>query len=551
GKKLSGENKALAAALISFKSKNDVEDLSALDRFLSEFPNSRWAPSLLNNVAYLRFKSGYLSEALADWKRSWQLSKNEKGVHQKEVADRAFGEVVLMDARLGRKAELKDLLSSVSKRKFTGSTEEMVRAAKDGLDCMAVAPKRSYRCGPFALNAILQHKKSGHGCEAVIRKSASTDAGTNLAQVKDLSDQVGLHYQMAKREKGAPFVVPSVIHWKLDHFAAILAEKNGRYELRDATFGPDSHMWLTAQALDSETDGYCLVPDEKLPQGFESIGKAEGQKVWGKGDAHRRYRDFHGYAVGGAGNNGGPRGGGGGGTCMANPNCKACQARCGGGKGMAAASAWTMAATLSIADDPLSYSPSVGANMDLALRYNYLEANEPSVFSFSNFGHDWVFGWLSYMTVDATSGIATLRLRDGYGSENYTPDPITGLFPPEFLTHAQLVNIGTNSYERHMGDGAVEVFDLADTSTPPRIFMTEYIDPQGNSVSINYDGDFRITSITDSINQVTTISYGSNTFGNDGFYTITQITDPYGRSCSFAYDGTFSNLLSITDVLGL
>jgi hypothetical protein len=44
---------------------------------------------------------------------------------------------------------------------------------------------------------------------------ASTQQGISLSQVVELSKKVGLDFQMAHREKGAAFVVPSVVHLKL------------------------------------------------------------------------------------------------------------------------------------------------------------------------------------------------------------------------------------------------------------------------------------------------------------------------------------------------
>ncbi len=81
--------------------------------------------------------------------------------------------------------------------------------------------------------------------------------------------------------------------------------------------------------------------------------------------------------------------------------------------------------------------------------------------------------------------------------------------------------------------------------------MSQILDPQGNTESIQYDANFRITSITDAINQVSTISYVSNTSGNSGFYKVASIADPFGRSASFAYDSTNTYLISITDCIGL
>ena len=61
----------------------------------------------------------------------------------------------------------------------------------------------------------------------------------------------GLSMQMAKRSPGAAFIVPSVVHWKLGHYAAIVAAKGGRYEIHDPTFG-GMHFVVSEAALKQE-----------------------------------------------------------------------------------------------------------------------------------------------------------------------------------------------------------------------------------------------------------------------------------------------------------
>ena len=212
---------------------------------------------------------------------------------------------------------------------------------------------------------------------------------------------------------------------------------------------------------------------------------------------------------------------------------------------MAHATAWIMNGTLNIVDDPLSYKPPIGPAIDFRINYNQLESNQPATFTFTNLGPDWTFGWLSYLSLDVHS-VATVRLRTG-GTEVYA---LSGaVYTNDFLSQALLVNEGGGVYQRQLPDGSVEVYSQADGSG--NIFLTEVIDPQGNSALIQYDANLRITSITDAINQVSTVSYVSNTVGNSGFYKVAGISDPFGRSCSFAYDSTNTNLLSITDSIGL
>ncbi len=531
GSSIEGENLALADAIKAFKAKNNVDDLSAFENFLAKYPKSRWAASVKANIGEIKFRSGYLSEAMNLWSDAWQAAKAERDREKAAVANQAISSLLILNARLGRMDELKKYFQEIEGRAFYGSDEEKVRSAREGYWNMEHRPDCSFRCGPLAINSILQKDKRAPGMDEKLEKCQSTKAGTTFAQVKDWAKEVGLNYQLAKRSKGAPFITPSVVHWKLDHFAALLSEENGKYHLQDPTFDSNGQLWISADALEKETDGYFLVPaDKQLPQGWALASDDEAKSIHGKGNATSRTgKDSSKYA---------PKTG----MCT----CDECQG--GGGAGMAAADAYSMLTTLHIADTPLSYSPPIGPTIDFSFDYNHLQTDQPSTFTFTNLGQNWNFGWLSYLTVDSGSNVASVRLMGG-GTEVYTPS--AGVYTPDFLSQALLVNMGSGVYERRLKDGSVQVYNQADTSSPPRIFMTQVKDPQGNSVTIQYDANFRITSVVDAIGQASTINYVSNTVGNAGFYKIASIADPFGRTCSFAYDSTVTNLLSITDAVSL
>jgi YD repeat-containing protein len=78
------------------------------------------------------------------------------------------------------------------------------------------------------------------------------------------------------------------------------------------------------------------------------------------------------------------------------------------------------------------------------------------------------------------------------------------------------------------------------------VFLSQVIDPQGNAVTLNYDGTGRLASLTDATGRHTTFSYDSP--GRP--LLISKITDPFGRSARLAYDD-LGRLVSITDVIGL
>src|SRR5207249_7632338 len=73
---------------------------------------------------------------------------------------------------------------------------------------------------------------------------------------------------------------PSAVYWKLGHFSAIVAEQEDRFLVEDTTFA--DQIWMTRAALDEEASGYFLVPAGPLPQGWQSVTREEGEKIWGR-----------------------------------------------------------------------------------------------------------------------------------------------------------------------------------------------------------------------------------------------------------------------------
>ncbi len=521
GPVVAGENDALALAIQQFKSAKNVEDVTALNSFLNKFPKSRWAPAVQLNLGLLRFQSGYMTEALQLWKTAWAASKNETGQIQKAIADRCIAEVLVLDAKVGRKAEIEQILKELNGRPFQGSVEQRVRGASDALTQMRLHPEKSYKCGPHAVSALLSLKKGKYEFNKIIDDYPSTEQGTSLQQNVELGEKVGLKLQLAKRSPGAAIIIPSIVHWRLGHFAAVTAKAGDRYEIKDPTFGVDVPFKVTKQVFDVESDGYALLPAGPLPAGWQSVSKEEGAKIFGKG-VPWIFPD--------------------------NKGCPDCNwgASCPIG-GMMQFDIVKTTTDLHLFDTPLSYSCPIGGTVGFNVQYQYLQADQPSIYTFTTLGPNWSFQYLSYLTLDVSS-TATVRLPQGY-SEVYALSG--GVYTRDKLSQALLVNMGGGVYQRQLPDGSIQEYSLSDGASPAKIFMTKVIDAQGNETLIQFDSDFRITTITDPIGEVSTLSYVSNTFGNLGFYKVSQISDPFSRTCSFGYDSTNTNLITTTDVIGL
>lgn len=262
------ENADFAAALIEYAGCGSPDDFSALEAFLDAHPASPWYGALLTNLGLICYRRGHYSRALQAWRGAWAVARKVTDPGQKPLADRAVGELAYMLARLGRVSELQALLHAVQRRTFSGPSTEKIAGARAGLAEMLARPEVSFRCGPLALHRIMLAAHPGDQHAELIAASGSSRRGFSLRQVQELSEQLGLHYQTAFRDPGADFVVPSVVHLRVGHFAALIRQEGGHYLLEDPTFKNDA--CVTQTALAAEASGYFLVPTGDLPDGWRT-----------------------------------------------------------------------------------------------------------------------------------------------------------------------------------------------------------------------------------------------------------------------------------------
>jgi RHS repeat-associated protein len=525
GKVTAAANQRLLDALTAFESRQRSDDFSALERFLTANPQSPWRLAVETNLGILYYHAGYFSKCIPAFLNAWNTGKNASDLKAKALADRAAGEYTKMLARLGRYPELTAFLKEVESRRFVGQATELIAAGKGGAAVMKTHPERAFRCGPLALSRILASQGSPLQVAPAIVDSQSTMDGISLAAVADISRQVGLNYQPAKRSPGAALIMPSVIHWKVGHYAALIKQENGRYLTQDPTF--ENETWHTLEALEAEASGYFLVPPGPLPKGWSLVSAEAAAKVFGRGT-----------------------------TSGNNPDATKCSDKKSGGNqssccGMATYSLHSMLVSLNITDTPVGYDPPYGPRVDFQVTYNQREAGQPSNFNYSNLGAKWTFNALSYITDDpAVPAVASQAVAGGGTARFSAYDSATQTFAPQYDYQSVLRRTSTAPlrYEHTYPDGSKEVFALSDGSTtaPRKVFLTQQIDPVGNAVTLSYDGQFRLTQITDAIGQVTTLSYD---LPGDP-YKITKVTDPCGRHADFTYDGS-GRLIKIHDVIGI
>lgn len=521
------ENNALIYALAGFSQRTSSDNFRPVTEFLNTYPQSRWRGALLANLGIIYRRSGYFNKAMEAWEQAWLILKNQNEHKAKVLADRVVSELLLINSWVGRVDRIAQLLAEIDQRTMEGPAVERVSSMRTALWTMKKRPGVSFKCGPYALNKIFAIHDSTHAYNDTLMAVQSTSRGFSLTELEKLAKAVHLDYQMAFRTPGSAVIPNAVVHWKLDHYSALIKLENGQFKCQDATMGTvyGQEFWLAQAALDSSASGYFLVPKGPLPQGWRQVTESEGSKVYGKGQEipdngkHVSPDDAQ--------------------------EPKQCNA-----KPMAQANVHLLAVSLHIYDQPVYYTPPVGPAMLFNIDYHQRDSYQPANFSFSNLGPKWTFNWLSFVKDDPnnTSANADVYVMGGGARTFISFNTATQSYAPELQTNDMLVRVCPTCYEVRHPDGSKEIYARPDgnTSAGRKIFLTKRVDAAGNAMTISYDNNLRIIALKDAIGQVTTITYGQTSDS----YKITKVTDPFGRFAGFQYDAS-GRLIKITDMIGI
>ncbi len=500
-------------------------DIERLLDYLSLNRNTPWEASIQLNLGLAYYRHGYFSKTFPAFERAWQLSRNVPRPDVKALADRAFGELVRMHARLGHANRLEALLATVKGRTFTGPATEKVAGATEGLWMMRHRPGITYLCGAKALASLLDWQHPGAEGLTILDAYRSGEHGINLSQLTSLAHQAGMDYRPVV---GTKIPVPAVIHWQVNHYAAIVEKKGNLYHIKDPTFGQD--LWLTKEAIDSQASGYFLVPASTTGD-WKPVQLAQAEMVYGQGYTASSDEDR---------------------TTPCDQHKS--KAPCDGTKpvGMASYDVHTMLVSLNITDTPLSYTPSIGHPIRFTLSYNQREANQPANFSFGNVGPKWTHNWLTYLKDSPTNASAVVqRIVAGGGAVNYSGyNASNGEYEEHIFDRARLFRVSADPivYERRLPSGAREIYSVSDgaVSGIRRVFLSQKIDANGHVTTLHYDASLRLVTIIDALGQATVLAYEHPADEK----LITQVTDPFERKTILEYDAR-GRLISITDPVGM
>ncbi|HEY5793055.1 MAG TPA: cysteine peptidase family C39 domain-containing protein, partial [Chthoniobacterales bacterium] len=501
------------------------QSLELLDGFLERWPESRWRAGLEYQLGTRRYEGGYFTPALAHWQKAWELSKEGREDKVHAFADQAYARLLHLNSALGRMEVLEPLLQAEKERTFLGSAWPRVQAAEGALGEMKNRPDFCFKCGPYALANVREALGMKEPLAPAITEAKSGPEGFSLSQVSGLADQLGMASRMAKMETGAELPVPSVVHWKLGHYAAIVDQKEGNYLVRDPTFGFEN--WISADAIRQETSGYFLVASEALPPGFREVGAAEGNGVYGRGLTTVQQKN------------------------QTSPSDKQCpDGTC--PDGMAIATVHAMMVSLHVEDTPLGYEPPFGLPINLNVFSNELESFQPGNTPNTSFGPKWSSNWsTAYIHTPGNSKASVYP--PGGGAEEYPNYSDPNYRDPKSqasLAYSQDAS-GLRQLKRNLPDSTQEVYEEKVLNSG-MYFLVRITDPQGNATTLEYTGTTTplLSRIVDGPGRATTFSYEASQQPPGCPNYVTKVTDPFGRAARFYYDAS-GRLASIKDVIGI
>jgi RHS repeat-associated protein len=500
---------------------SESKTIQSLEDFLGTHPESPWNPALKAHLAEMYNARGAYSRALNHWKESWDWLKDYTEGDQKRLADQVLAHYTRLLSSLGRVDVLESIYAETEGRTLTPfRLNQYFHQTREALPFLKGDPGRSYRCGTFALyhvgKAMFETEKFPY---ATLRDTPSPKDGFSVDDLSSLADKYELGLKAVIRIKGDEVVVPSVLHWRENHFAAIIGERGSGYVVIDPTFTPARKL-ITREVLREECDGVFLIPvSATLPPGYRELTKKERMAFRGKGFPNFIDDDYN----------------------IADPPNK-----CGQPQDTRAIPAlWVQEPYVTewVQFTPVHYESATAGTIDMKMFYKQRQTFLNTLLP--NFGDHWEASLYKYIEDNNEIGYAAVRER---GSANWIPYN-TG--EREYRRLYKLTRYPTTGVLDHFvlenDDGSTEtygkVFVYFDSGFHTNALLTTKELRTGRTYTYNWtnvSSGFQLTSITDPDNHNITFSYDATEY-----FKITAVQDPFGVTASMVYDGTSAMLSQI------
>jgi hypothetical protein len=276
------ESKQLLDILQVWRDTQGLLGLADLEMYLAAYANSPWAPSLHANLALHYRSRGQTSVALEHWEDALVATKDYPAGDGKKLADLALAHWSRLLMVLGRTDLLAEVYQVYGNRVLDNGplTQMWIRTHEKHLR-MLKYPYDSYKCGIYALDQVAQAQALRHYSRSALLRTPSKPQGMSLRELQSIAGTFGLGLKAVRRaETSGSIVVPSVVHWRLEHYAAIKRQRGDLYEVADPS--GQGVLWLTADEINAEASGYFLIPAAVVHPGFGGVPPAEAAQVFGR-----------------------------------------------------------------------------------------------------------------------------------------------------------------------------------------------------------------------------------------------------------------------------
>lgn len=507
------------------------------ERFMAAHPGSGWQPSVIAGLAGYYRQTGRYSKALEYWKKCWEENGAAENGNRKMVADYALAPFVTLLTSLGRVEELTAIYKAAGDRTLQPlQLNGTFVAMREAFNAMAASPGQSYRCGTYAIT--FASKAMGIAPEQLktIYNKESPVGGFKLCELMDLITDSKLPLTVARRVSGTNLVIPSVVHWSANHYAALTEVVNGKVKVIDPTFGGARH--LTAEAINAEASGYFIIPSSQVSSpSWRVVDSEEAAHIHGKGAINWIDDNYD----------------------LPQPPEK-----CGrqlDGRGIV--DWWVTEPYLNLwmLSTPVKYLLSSGRDFECKLYYKsrYYEDVYTTTWDsrVAHAGSFWRCSWSAYIEDFTGEGLISYKAVHRNGGVVFAySDDLTKEYR-EGYTLKRLTS-GTNNvfagFEIHFSDGSTDIFTNVVKSAvtgvgPEYALLSRSKDPQGRSTVYNWtmSTDSNDVLQTAQLMSVVDTEGGTNRLAYpSGGTAFTNIVDRFGRTNTFSYDssGVLTNLVT-------
>ncbi len=217
------EAQLLLETLDAWRASRYQNGVEQLEEFLNTLTNSPWAPSLDAVLGKYYNDVGRYTLALEHYELAWAATKSDATRNGKRVADLAFANWTRLLASLGRIETLDALFQETRGRVLDrGPLSQKWARTWEAIAEMRQKPGISYKCGTFALNNVARALRLNYDAGPLMREPSPT-TGFSLQALTELSTRLRLGLVPVHRESGQEIPVPSVVHWRQNHYAAIIS----------------------------------------------------------------------------------------------------------------------------------------------------------------------------------------------------------------------------------------------------------------------------------------------------------------------------------------